>query len=95
MVTQYSINKGPINAIQEVTIYRYSKMERHELNRNIKMCGNQVIYFYEFSFTARIITTLMTTNDLTILIRFVIMLALVIWVTAMVLHYWKSVTKAE
>lgn len=48
-----------------------------------------------YTCATRIITTLMTTNDLTILIRFVIMLALNIWVTATVLHYRKSVTKAE
>ncbi|KAG8524772.1 PQ-loop repeat-containing protein 3, partial [Galemys pyrenaicus] len=39
---------------------------------------------------SRIITTLMTTNDLTILIRFVIMLALNMWVTATVLRYRKA-----
>nr|XP_004450421.1 solute carrier family 66 member 3-like [Dasypus novemcinctus] len=40
----------------------------------------------------RILSTLMTTNDLTILIRFVIMLALNIWVTATILHYGKMST---
>lgn len=60
--------------------------------------GNPLLTYLEYPILiaqARIITTLMTTNDLTILIRFVIMLALNIWVTATVLHYRKSVTKAE
>ncbi|XP_023599502.1 PQ-loop repeat-containing protein 3 [Myotis lucifugus] len=43
----------------------------------------------------RIITTLMTTNDLTILIRFVVTLALNLWVTATVLRYRKTGVKAE
>uniref|UniRef100_A0A2K6SRR0 Solute carrier family 66 member 3 n=1 Tax=Saimiri boliviensis boliviensis TaxID=39432 RepID=A0A2K6SRR0_SAIBB len=47
------------------------------------------------SYTSRIITTLMTTNDFTILIRFVIMLALNIWVTVTVLRYRKTAMKAE
>ncbi|XP_074751735.1 solute carrier family 66 member 3 isoform X2 [Athene noctua] len=37
----------------------------------------------------RIFTTVMTTNDLAVLIRFIIMLILNIWVTATILHYRK------
>ncbi|XP_037384422.1 solute carrier family 66 member 3 [Talpa occidentalis] len=48
-----------------------------------------------YTCAARIITTLMTSNDLTILIRFVIMLALNMWVTATVLRYRKAAGKAE
>ncbi|XP_008571178.1 PREDICTED: PQ-loop repeat-containing protein 3 isoform X2 [Galeopterus variegatus] len=48
-----------------------------------------------YTCATRIITTLMTTNDFTILIRFVIMLALNIWVTATVLRYRKTIKKAE
>ncbi|CAH6786822.1 solute carrier family 66 member 3 [Phodopus roborovskii] len=48
-----------------------------------------------YTCATRIITTLMTTNDLTILARFVIILALNIWVTATVLRYRKPATKAE
>ncbi|XP_008160632.1 solute carrier family 66 member 3 [Eptesicus fuscus] len=48
-----------------------------------------------YTSATRIITTLMTTNDLTILVRFVIMLALNLWVTATVLRYRKTGVKAE
>uniref|UniRef100_A0A8C9AB33 Solute carrier family 66 member 3 n=1 Tax=Prolemur simus TaxID=1328070 RepID=A0A8C9AB33_PROSS len=48
-----------------------------------------------YTCATRIVTTLMTTNDFTILIRFVIMLALNIWVTATVLRYRKTVIKTE
>ncbi|KAM5249858.1 solute carrier family 66 member 3 [Hipposideros larvatus] len=48
-----------------------------------------------YTCATRIVTTLMTTNDLTILIRFVVMLALNIWVTATVLRYRKAIFKAE
>ncbi|XP_049640499.1 solute carrier family 66 member 3 [Suncus etruscus] len=48
-----------------------------------------------YTCATRIITTLLTTNDLTILIRFVVILALNIWVTVTVLRYRKTVTKAE
>ncbi|XP_037593249.1 solute carrier family 66 member 3 isoform X1 [Cebus imitator] len=48
-----------------------------------------------YTCATRIITTLMTTNDFTILIRFVIMLALNIWVTVTVLRYRKTAMKAE
>ncbi|XP_021571938.1 PQ-loop repeat-containing protein 3 [Carlito syrichta] len=48
-----------------------------------------------YTCATRIITTLMTTSDFTILTRFVIMLALNIWVTATVLRYRKTVLKAE
>ncbi|NXY29227.1 PQLC3 protein, partial [Pomatorhinus ruficollis] len=43
-----------------------------------------------YTCAARIITTVMTTNDLAVLIRFIIMLILNIWVTATVLHYRKT-----
>lgn len=48
-----------------------------------------------YSCAVRIITTLMTTNDLTILTRFVVTLALNIWVTATILRYRKTAVKAE
>ncbi|XP_041611801.1 solute carrier family 66 member 3 isoform X2 [Vulpes lagopus] len=48
-----------------------------------------------YTCAARIITTLMTTSDLTVLMRFVIMLALNLWVTATVLRYRTTVGKAE
>ncbi|KAB1267002.1 PQ-loop repeat-containing protein 3 [Camelus dromedarius] len=48
-----------------------------------------------YTSATRIITTLMTTNDLTILLRFLIMLALNMWVTATVLRYRKTAVKAE
>lgn len=48
-----------------------------------------------YTCATRIITTLMTTSDLTILIRFVIMLVLNMWVTTTVLRYQKPVVKAE
>ncbi|XP_075856667.1 solute carrier family 66 member 3-like [Microcebus murinus] len=48
-----------------------------------------------YTCAARIVTTLMTTNDFTIRTLFVIMLALNIWVTATVLRYCKTVIKAE
>lgn len=48
-----------------------------------------------YTCATRIITTLMTTSDLTILIRFVIMLVLNMWVTTTVLRYRKPVVKAE
>ncbi|XP_042536665.1 solute carrier family 66 member 3 [Dipodomys spectabilis] len=48
-----------------------------------------------YTCATRIVTTLMTTNDFTILTRFVIMLALNIWVTATVLRYRKPAVKAE
>ncbi|XP_032509340.1 solute carrier family 66 member 3 isoform X2 [Phocoena sinus] len=44
-----------------------------------------------YTCAARIMTTLMTTSDLTILIRFVIMLALNTWVAATILHYQTDV----
>ncbi|XP_015476943.1 solute carrier family 66 member 3 isoform X1 [Parus major] len=43
-----------------------------------------------YTSSARIITTVMTTNDLAVLIRFIIMLILNIWVTATILHYRKT-----
>ncbi|XP_024408752.1 solute carrier family 66 member 3 [Desmodus rotundus] len=48
-----------------------------------------------YTCATRIITTLMTTNDLTILTRFVVMLALNLWVTVTVLRYRRPVAKAE
>nr|XP_058935375.1 solute carrier family 66 member 3 isoform X1 [Kogia breviceps] len=48
-----------------------------------------------YTCAARIMTTLMTTSDLTILIRFVIMLALNTWVAATILHYRKTDVKSE
>eukprot|EP00069_Balaena_mysticetus_P011471 bmy_07143T0 len=48
-----------------------------------------------YTCAARIMTTLMTTSDLTILIRFVIMLALNIWVAATILRYRKTDVKSE
>ncbi|XP_006765241.2 PREDICTED: PQ-loop repeat-containing protein 3, partial [Myotis davidii] len=48
-----------------------------------------------YTSATRIITTLMTTNDLTILTRFVVTLALNLWVTATVLRYRKTGVKAE
>ncbi|XP_064427880.1 solute carrier family 66 member 3 isoform X3 [Mirounga angustirostris] len=48
-----------------------------------------------YTCATRIITTLMTTSDFTILVRFVIMLALNLWVTATVCHYRTTVVKAE
>ncbi|NXM43887.1 PQLC3 protein, partial [Gymnorhina tibicen] len=43
-----------------------------------------------YTCAARIITTVVTTNDLAVLIRFIIMLILNIWVTATILHYSKT-----
>ncbi|XP_036904615.1 solute carrier family 66 member 3 [Sturnira hondurensis] len=48
-----------------------------------------------YTCATRIITTLMTTNDLTVLTRFVVMLVLNLWVTATVLRYRRPVAKAE
>ncbi|KAM6150022.1 solute carrier family 66 member 3 [Erethizon dorsatum] len=48
-----------------------------------------------YTCAARITTTCMTTGDLTVLTRFVIMLALNIWVTVTVLRYRKPSSKAE
>ncbi|XP_025892874.1 PQ-loop repeat-containing protein 3 [Nothoprocta perdicaria] len=43
-----------------------------------------------YTCATRILTTLMTTNDLIVLFRFITMLILNIWVTATVLHYRKT-----
>ncbi|XP_009873963.1 PREDICTED: PQ-loop repeat-containing protein 3, partial [Apaloderma vittatum] len=43
-----------------------------------------------YTCTTRIVTTVMTTNDLAVLIRFITMLILNIWVTATILHYRKT-----
>ncbi|KAM4867826.1 solute carrier family 66 member 3 [Thomomys bottae] len=48
-----------------------------------------------YTCATRIVTTLMTTNDFTILTRFAVMLALNIWVTATVLRYRKPAVKTE
>ncbi|XP_004696093.1 solute carrier family 66 member 3 [Echinops telfairi] len=48
-----------------------------------------------YTCATRIATTLMTTGDLTILVRFAVMLAFNVWVTATVLRYRKSTVKAE
>lgn len=48
-----------------------------------------------YACVARIITTVMTTNDLILLIHLVTMLALNLWVTATVLRYRKTVSKAK
>ncbi|XP_038252777.1 solute carrier family 66 member 3 isoform X1 [Dermochelys coriacea] len=43
-----------------------------------------------YTCATRIVTTLMTTNDLIVLVRFIIMLVLNIWVTATILRYRKT-----
>ncbi|XP_069706621.1 solute carrier family 66 member 3 [Phaenicophaeus curvirostris] len=43
-----------------------------------------------YTCATRIFTTVMTTNDFTVLIRFITMLILNIWVTATILHYRKT-----
>ncbi|NXG02904.1 PQLC3 protein, partial [Sakesphorus luctuosus] len=43
-----------------------------------------------YTCATRIFTTIVTTNDLAVLIRFIIMLILNLWVTATVLHYRKT-----
>ncbi|KAM7061295.1 solute carrier family 66 member 3 [Acridotheres tristis] len=43
-----------------------------------------------YTCATRMITTVMTTNDLAVLIRFITMLILNIWVTATILHYRKT-----
>ncbi|XP_035751226.1 solute carrier family 66 member 3 [Egretta garzetta] len=43
-----------------------------------------------YTCATRIFTTVMTTNDLAVLIRFIAMLILNIWVTATILHYRKT-----
>ncbi|KAM6367110.1 LOW QUALITY PROTEIN: solute carrier family 66 member 3 [Alca torda] len=43
-----------------------------------------------YTCATRIVTTVMTTNDLAVLIRFITMLILNIWVTATILHYRKT-----
>ncbi|XP_038602803.1 solute carrier family 66 member 3 [Tachyglossus aculeatus] len=48
-----------------------------------------------YTCATRIVTTLMTTKDLMVLVRFVVMLVLNIWVTATVLRYRKTTTKAD
>nr|XP_056712747.1 solute carrier family 66 member 3 [Euleptes europaea] len=48
-----------------------------------------------YTCAARIFTTLMTTKDLTVLVRLVVMMALNIWVTATILHYRKTAKKTD
>nr|XP_042704646.1 solute carrier family 66 member 3 isoform X1 [Chrysemys picta bellii] len=43
-----------------------------------------------YTCATRIVTTIMTTNDLMVLVRFIIMLVLNIWVTATILRYRKT-----
>ncbi|NXI10268.1 PQLC3 protein, partial [Irena cyanogastra] len=43
-----------------------------------------------YTSATRIITTVLTTNDLAVLIRYIVMLILNIWVTATILHYRKT-----
>ncbi|NXF78648.1 PQLC3 protein, partial [Sclerurus mexicanus] len=43
-----------------------------------------------YTCATRIFTTLVTTNDAAVLIRFIIMLILNLWVTATILHYQKT-----
>ncbi|NXM66148.1 PQLC3 protein, partial [Serilophus lunatus] len=43
-----------------------------------------------YTCATRIFTTVITTNDLAVLVRFIIMLILNIWVTATILHYRKT-----
>ncbi|XP_009070692.1 PREDICTED: PQ-loop repeat-containing protein 3, partial [Acanthisitta chloris] len=44
-----------------------------------------------YTCATRILTTVMTTNDFAVLIRFITMLILNIWVTATILHYRKTI----
>ncbi|XP_054853541.1 solute carrier family 66 member 3 [Eublepharis macularius] len=48
-----------------------------------------------YTCAARIFTTLMTTKDLSVLVRFVVMMALNVWVTATILHYRKTAKKTD
>lgn len=48
-----------------------------------------------YTCATRIFTTLMTTKDFTVLVRFVVMMALNIWVTATVLHYRNAAKKTD
>ncbi|XP_060114128.1 solute carrier family 66 member 3 [Heteronotia binoei] len=48
-----------------------------------------------YTCAARIFTTLMTTKDLTVLFRFVVMMALNVWVTATILRYRKIAKKTD
>ncbi|XP_066496068.1 solute carrier family 66 member 3 isoform X2 [Tiliqua scincoides] len=47
------------------------------------------------STATRIFTTLMTTNDIAVLVRFIVMLALNLWVIATILHYRKTAKKTD
>nr|XP_020657982.1 PQ-loop repeat-containing protein 3 [Pogona vitticeps] len=48
-----------------------------------------------YTCATRIFTTLMTTNDVTVLVRFIVMLILNTWVLATVLHYRKTAKKTD
>ncbi|XP_042302239.1 solute carrier family 66 member 3 [Sceloporus undulatus] len=48
-----------------------------------------------YTCTTRIYTTLMTTNDATVLVRFIVVLALNIWILATVLSYRKAAKKVD
>ncbi|XP_044273988.1 solute carrier family 66 member 3 isoform X2 [Varanus komodoensis] len=48
-----------------------------------------------YTSATRIFTTLMTTNDITVLVRFIVMLALNIWVLLTILHYRKTTKKHD
>ncbi|KAH0621972.1 hypothetical protein JD844_023794 [Phrynosoma platyrhinos] len=48
-----------------------------------------------YTCAARIYTTLMTTNDATVLVRFIVILAMNIWVLATVLYYRKTAKKID
>ncbi|XP_062981906.1 solute carrier family 66 member 3 [Elgaria multicarinata webbii] len=48
-----------------------------------------------FTCATRIFTTLMTTKDVTVLVRFIVMLALNVWVIATILHYRKPAKKHD
>ncbi|XP_032999001.1 solute carrier family 66 member 3 [Lacerta agilis] len=48
-----------------------------------------------YTCATRIFTTVMTTKDVTVLVRFIVMMALNIWVTATILHYRKPAKKSD
>ncbi|XP_066496078.1 solute carrier family 66 member 3 isoform X3 [Tiliqua scincoides] len=48
-----------------------------------------------YTCATRIFTTLMTTNDIAVLVRFIVMLALNLWVIATILHYRKTAKKTD
>ncbi|XP_034965738.1 solute carrier family 66 member 3 [Zootoca vivipara] len=48
-----------------------------------------------YTCATRIFTTVMTTKDVTVLVRFIVMMALNIWVTATILQYRKPAKKSD